>query len=775
VNITKLSFFGILWRLSFISCISASSTWAQTAVFNYTGTVQSYTLPPGATGIKIQAAGAGGGGAGADANGPGGPGGSGATVSGVYSAASGTALNVYVGGGGGPGFTSNFGHTCANSAGAGGSSGGVGGYAGGAGGAAGCVGWSGSGGGGGAASVVTTAANAALVVAGGGSGGQGGSWNSTAASGQNSTLLGVLPASAGNMGASPGAGSDGGGGGGGGAGCPGGVGGVLHVDNTGTTSDAPAGAGTSCANSVSVSNFMLLPTPGGLGGGGAPASTGAPSDPGGQAGLNGSINITPLFPVLGNVYADPNHNAALDAAETGTGLAGLYIKLAPSVSGICQTTATAAALVNTATGAYSLVSVLPGSYCLTLTNTSALSNTTPHLPAGWLHTEAASGVRQITVAGSASATQNFGLYNGSQLTLRVFGDTGVGAGTANDGVQNGGETGLSGITVKALLGVNTIDSAVTNASGSALLWLPSSISGSVVVIPTVPAGYLATGGSPGTTAGSYARPSVNGSVSFTFGGGNSYSGVAFGLVPPNTFMPDGLQSTQAGSVVFYPHTYTAGSAGQLTFSTAAVSAPALAGWSETLLLDPSCSGQLTGSNLPIVGQINVVAGQRVCILVREFVPSTAPLNAENKVVVNASIVYSGSAAPAINLVSRVDTTTVDLLGALLLNKKVQNLTLATAYSTNNTALPGHTLQYQLTITNQSASAVSTVVINDTTPAFTTFLSAACPVAALPVNLTACSVSVQPAVGAPGGLQWTFTGNLASGGSTVVTYQVKVVQ
>jgi hypothetical protein len=68
-----------------------------------------------------------------------------------------------------------------------------------------------------------------------------------------------------------------------------------------------------------------------------------------------------------------------------------------------------------------------------------------------------------------------------------------------------------------------------------------------------------------------------------------------------------------------------------------------------------------------------------------------------------------------------------------------------------------------------------VVINDTTPAFTTFLSAACPVAALPVNLTACSVNVQPAVGAPGGLQWTFTGNLASGGSTVVTYQVKVVQ
>jgi hypothetical protein len=35
------------------------------------------------------------------------------------------------------------------------------------------------------------------------------------------------------------------------------------------------------------------------------------------------------------------------------------------------------------------------------------------------------------------------------------------------------------------------------------------------------------------------------------------------------------------------------------------------------------------------------------------------------------------------------------------------------------------------------------------------------------------VSTQPAVGAGGALQWTFTGSLAASGSLAVTYQVKI--
>jgi len=57
---------------------------------------------------------------------------------------------------------------------------------------------------------------------------------------------------------------------------------------------------------------------------------------------------------------------------------------------------------------------------------------------------------------------------------------------------------------------------------------------------------------------------------------------------------------------------------------------------------------------------------------------------------------------------------------------VQNLTLGGAYGTSNSALPGQTLQYQLTFTNDGSVPLGTVVVDDSTPAFTSFVKAQCP-------------------------------------------------
>ena len=283
---------------------------AQTANFGYTGAVQSYTVPAGMGSITLQVAGAGGGGGGSDSGGAGASGGNGATVTGTYFVAPGSVLRIYVGGGGAQGYTSNFGHSCANSAGAGGGSGGTGGFGGGAGGQAGCSGYSGGGGGGGAATVVTTATGTVLLVAGGGGGGQGGSWNSSSVPSLNSTVQGSLPGSAGGAGATDGPsqdGGDGGGGGGGGGGCPGGTGGPTHYDQTGTAYGNPAGAGSSCASTTLVSNFRVLASSGGLGGAGDAASDGSQDFATGTAGGAGSVTINPL--------SGPNHYALSAAAS----------------------------------------------------------------------------------------------------------------------------------------------------------------------------------------------------------------------------------------------------------------------------------------------------------------------------------------------------------------------------------------------------------------------------------------------------------------------------
>ena len=81
--------------------LAAPWAMAQTT-FNYTGAVQTYTVPAGAGGVTIQATGGGGGSGGNDSNGWGGAGGAGARATGTYYAAPGTVLNIYVGQGGRP-------------------------------------------------------------------------------------------------------------------------------------------------------------------------------------------------------------------------------------------------------------------------------------------------------------------------------------------------------------------------------------------------------------------------------------------------------------------------------------------------------------------------------------------------------------------------------------------------------------------------------------------------------------------------------------------------
>ena len=482
--------------------------------------------------------------------------------------------------------------------------------------------------------------------------------------------------------------------------------------------------------------------------------------------------ISPVTLSLGGtVFRDTNHNSNLDAGESGTGLANWYVKLTPASGGICTGPATVASLTNISTGAYTIAAVAQGSYCLILDNNNTLSDITPALPAGWIGTQNASGVLRLTVVVAAPGPQDFGLFNGSQLVARVFRDVG-GGGTANDGVQNGTEAGLNAISITASVGGSTVTSEATNASGDAMLWLPASTTGTVVLTPAAPGGYLATGGSPGTTTGSYTRPSV----SFVYAAGNLYTAVAFGLIPPSTLAPDGVEAAQPGTVVFYPHTFVAGSAGQVVFSTSAVATPALSGWNETLFSDTNCNGQFDNAEPAITAPIAVVAGQQLCLLVKEFVPANAPVNAQNKITLSAKLTYSGAAAPVTSVLTRTDTTTVANAGTLQLLKQVQNLTTGTPMATSNNAVPGNTLQYQVSLSNQGSSALATLVVNDTTPAFTQFVSAACPaLAALPAGLTACSVTVQPTVGGQGALQWTFTGTLASGGQTAVTFQVQVAQ
>ena len=216
--------------------------------FQYSGTLNSVTIPAGTTSADIYLWGGGGAGGGADAGGSGGSGTAGHYVSKTsYSLASnvGDTLEVAVGGGAGGGGAGGSANGGANGK-------GKTGFSGGNGGASGPRGSSGAGGGGGGATTLFVDGSA-VATAGGGGGGGGAGVSSNGTSGiSTNSATGNTPGTLGENGA--GHSGDGGGGGAGGGGADGGTGGNGGSNDTGGTggragSDLVPSSGTSSAGS----------------------------------------------------------------------------------------------------------------------------------------------------------------------------------------------------------------------------------------------------------------------------------------------------------------------------------------------------------------------------------------------------------------------------------------------------------------------------------------------------------------------------------------------
>ena len=480
---------------------------------------------------------------------------------------------------------------------------------------------------------------------------------------------------------------------------------------------------------------------------------------------NATLDVGAAGSVSGKVYNDNNHNAIRDSGEAGTGQV-LFAKIVPT--GSPSGPAIQAATVDPATGDYLFNAVAAGSYFIVIDNVNTLSDVTPTLPAGWLGTEIPNQIRSgVVVAATALPNQNFGLFNGSKLSGVVFEDDSTTVGAANNGAQNVGEPDIGGATVSAIHSScpGTIcDMGITNASGIYTLWLPAGIGNTVVsIVETNASGYVSTGAQAGTTAGSYTR--TTDTLSFTNGVGTSYTGVNFGDVRPNVFTTDGSQNGIAGSTLNYAHSFTANTTGTVTFTTSNIASPNIAGWNNTIYRDTNCNGVLDGAEgAASFSGAAISAGQTICILIKEFIPASASDGAQDTIAVTAAFVYANASPALSSNYLHTDTTTVGVAGSagLTLVKSVDK----------TTALPNEVLTYTITYTNNGSAPITSVVISDSTPAFTIYVggSAGCP---LLVVRTSCTVATEPANGATGSVSWTTTGSVGPGASSTVRFQVRV--
>ncbi len=463
--------------------------------------------------------------------------------------------------------------------------------------------------------------------------------------------------------------------------------------------------------------------------------------------------------ISGVVYHDLNHNMIQDASEPG--LENVTMVLYDIAQNNCKS------VLTNSQGQYQFTNVLNGSY--NLIESFGQSIPTPDIctpaevdPDGFISTTP--NLRSVTV-NNLPVFQNFGDYEGIKISGKVFNDNGISAGIANDGTQNGGEAGFESQTVKVVTSTNTlIEQVVTAANGTYSLFVPASTvgeGGTVKVVETNGTEKISTGGSAGTTGGSYNISTDE--TTFSISLGTIYTGVDFADVSVSRLLTDGERTVLPGAVVVFQHVFDANTAGDVTFTTGSVNSPSNPTWPVVLYQDLNCSGEID-SGEPILlptTTVSVTAGQDVCLLLKVTAPNGLNDGASNLTTITATLDFANTAPVIQQVLSRNDLTTVgaDEAGLVIL-KSVDKAQ----------ALPGANLVYSIDYENLGDEPISQVEIIDVIPNYTTYLSSSC--GTLPTGITNCTITA-PAVGATGSLKWTFSGTLDPGKTGTVTFTVKI--
>lgn len=201
-----------------------------------------------------------------------------------------------------------------------------------------------------------------------------------------------------------------------------------------------------------------------------------------------------------------------------------------------------------------------------------------------------------------------------------------------------------------------------------------------------------------------------------------------------------------------------------------------AGWSSALYYDTNNSGVFDAGDLAITDLTTIgglAPGANVRLFVQVFAPPGAPLGQVNTTTVSATTSNLGFSSPVPAVTQATDATQV-INGQLTITKQQSldadcNGTEDAAFTTLNLttgAIPGACIRYEITVTNIGTTPVTSVVINDVTPANTTSWNAAGAFA------SQGTVTV-PADGASGPVTANL-GALAPGASATIRFNVRIV-
>lgn len=425
-----------------------------------------------------------------------------------------------------------------------------------------------------------------------------------------------------------------------------------------------------------------------------------------------SVTAAPVT-VTGRVCNDANHDGCA-AGEAGANVAAVYAKLFRSSDLSTALTVTAVA-ASVGTGPTFTFSNVPSydTYTIILSST-ATTVYDPSFPSGnWIYTTPLNYVLSgVYVGGTNLTNQNFGVLNGSRIDGKVIKDNGFNGAlaNANDGVLNAAETGISGVTMKIALNSNptgTVDTTTTDSGGNFSLFTGNTVTSQQLRIYEVNSSIISVSSNAGNTAGAYTLAADY--ISFAYTLYTDYSGILFGDVPDNTFAANQANNGMPSNTVYYPHTFTPGSGGTVTFaqnSRTRGTWPAVAYYRDT-----NGNGVYdSGVDTLISGAVTASANVPIYILTAVSVLATAPTGTTDVLVTRATFSFTNSVRPATSTYDVTDTTTV------ISAPNLSTSTKSVVDQNGGSALPNDVLRYTISVKETAGVAANGVTITDNIPA-----------------------------------------------------------
>ncbi len=363
------------------------------------------------------------------------------------------------------------------------------------------------------------------------------------------------------------------------------------------------------------------------------------------------------------------------------------------------------------------------------------------------------------------------LNDNLQIGGLVFEDTSLSQQTAHDGVQQVGESGVSGrpVTIVDSASGTVLATAVTVADGSWTANIDPEYIGQLVdvVVTSVSASQFISELPLDANSSN-----IDGNVSLLVQADSSSNVVSVGLVSKPTLVLSQSSNATLGESVLYHHTFSSPTYGRVKFSIDATQSSQGAVWEQTLYHDQNCNQQIDGSDYQINSVIDVVYNESVCLTVDVQTPADGIVGESQSLKLTSTMLPSDDSASNHNVSftnSVTDVTTLISSGAgnLVLDKSVINITNNGQPVTQNSAKPGDVLEYTISYRNTGNGGINDLVITDEAPAFTQIESSSIVCEQTPAALS-CGTNVSGAQ-----VNWQFQGSLPPGQSGSVSYRVQI--